>query len=61
MIISKHEKRVSWEVSPLPDNVLRYLPITWLRTRTPISIGSTIHYVGVVIIARTTVSLPTSW
>lgn len=35
MIIGKHEQTLPWEVSPLPEDVLGYLPTSWLSTHNP--------------------------
>lgn len=35
MIIGKHEEALFWEVSPLPEDILGYLPISWLRRHNP--------------------------
>lgn len=35
MTIGKHEETLSEELSPLPNDILGYLPISWLRRHNP--------------------------
>lgn len=35
LVIGKHEESMSWEVGPLQDGVLGYLPISWFKKHNP--------------------------